>query len=120
MAVYARSITYRGTPALLACDGRCSHAWGRFRPRTYQNPQDPDDYIAASDDEAGPCPLRGMELDAEGGDLKPSDPGDMNKWCARSCERSVVCPIIGTAALIELADWSRPFANKPSPKAQAR
>lgn len=90
--IWIRPILYFGAPKLIACDGRCSHAWGRRRPRTELDPDEPDDYLAASDDEAGPCPFTGMDLDAEGGETKPDSPADMNRWCARACERSVLVP----------------------------
>lgn len=113
--IWIKPVLYVGAPVLIACDGRCSHAWGRRRPRTELDPDEPDDYVAASDDDAGPCPLTGMELDADGGDTKPDSPADMNRWCARSCERSVlVNTSMGVVTSIDLPDWSRQRFNMPS------
>ena len=108
--IWIRPTLYCGASVLLACDGRCSHAWGLRRPRTELDPDEPDDYLAASDDEAGPCPFMGMDLGAEGCDTKPDSPADMNRWCARACERSVMVPVRGnTVTSIRLPDWSRPL-----------
>lgn len=80
-----KEITFFGRPCCLICDGRCDKAWGTSsRPRVTINgllhwvadnefdkaPDDPGTY--------------------EGRDGKPhvETPSDMNKWCARSCERS--------------------------------
>lgn len=112
--IWIKPVLFFGASTLIACDGRCSHAWGYCRPRTELDPDEPDDYLAASDDEAGPCPLTGMDLGAEGDDTKPDSPAGMNRWCARACERSVrIGTRLGVVTSIALPDWSRSRFNMP-------
>ena len=99
---HTEEILWFGRKAILACDAKCSHAWGRRRPKRMLS-NDCDDFESVSDYEAGPCPFSGMDLDSDGGDMKPNSPEGKNKWCARSCERSV---IVGLDDPIVLPDWS--------------
>ena len=119
MTLYTKRVAFCGADVLIACDGKCSHAWGPRRPKQQLSP-DPEgvtvwapDVVWASDDEAGPCPLQGMDLDSEGGDLKPDSPALMNKWCARACERKTLCdlPPQGGQMVVSVPDWSRPRFN---------
>ena len=79
-----KSITYCGKSVVLECDGLCIKAWGLNSKPTRQEahgiaPKDPGTY--------------------EGGEGKPLDasgkPENMNKWCARECERSSLTTAAG-------------------------
>lgn len=106
-----KTITYFGHPRVLACDGHCFKAWGiNHRPRV-QLSDDPDDYEWLTDDELGEAPINPGTF--EGRDGKPVPPERLlNKWCARECERSVICL---PDAPIELPDFSRRLRNMPEP-----
>lgn len=103
------AIVYSGKRCQLVCDGRCDKAWGiNGRPKLYfltkgepprkledgEEPSDWDDYVYVRDSELGKAPGPGYTRGvSEGNDLKPSkrpltDASQMNKWCARECERS--------------------------------
>ena len=106
-----KAITYFGQPRILACDGQCNKAWGiNGRPRV-QLSDDPDDYEWLTDDELGEAPVNPGTF--EGRDGKPVRPKEqLNKWCARECERSVLChPDIP----IELPNFSERLRNIPAP-----
>ena len=105
---HAKQIGWFGRKVTLACDAKCSHAWGRRRPKRMLS-DDCDDFESVSDDEAGPCPFSGMDLDSDGDEMKPDGPGGKNKWCARSCERSVIVEVDDP---IVLPDWSVSRFNK--------
>jgi len=88
-----KSITAFGRSLTLVCDGRCDKAWGiNHRPHVQLGDgKDPDDYCWIPDQELGEAPRDPGTY--EGGHGKPSgepltDPGRMNKWCFRQCERS--------------------------------
>lgn len=95
MRTVSKRIVWFGTVTELRCDGRCDKAWGiNGRPRTSLG-SDPDDYVYKRDSELASAPGPGLTVGlSEGGDMKPSalpitDGAQMNKWCARECERSV-------------------------------
>ena len=102
-----KAITYFGQPAVLACDGRCNKAWGiNHRPRV-QLSGDPDDYEWLTDFELGEAPINPGTF--EGRDGKPVRPKQqLNKWCARECERSVLAK---PGETIELPDFSQRLSN---------
>ena len=102
-----KAITYFGKPHILACDGQCDKAWGiNGRPRV-QLSNDPDDYEWLADDELGEAPVNPGTF--EGRDGKPVRPKQqLNKWCARECERSVLCH---PDTPIELPDFSVRLRN---------
>lgn len=85
-------VQFFGKTWALVCDGRCDKAWGlNRRPRINFDEKDPDDIAWLSDNELGEAPEDPGTY--EGGHGKPSstplsDPNEMNKWCARECERS--------------------------------
>lgn len=79
-----------GKPAVLACDGLCSKAWGVAARPKEQLGDDVDDVAYLADHELGEAPAHSGTF--EGGFDKPASCADMNKWCARQCERSVVAP----------------------------
>jgi hypothetical protein len=110
--VYTKQIIYCDERATLACDGNCRKAWGvSGRPRVKLS-ENPDDYAFLADDELGEAPEDTGTY--EGGEGKPFDaegPEDMNKWCARECERSV---IVQGKQPINLPDFSKRLYNIPS------
>ena len=91
-----KTIQWFHRPMQLRCDGRCDKAFGiNGRPQRSLS-EDEDDYVSLSDDEVGEAPPPGKTVGmSEGGHMKPSatpldDPNQMNKWCSRECERSIV------------------------------
>lgn len=95
-----KNIVWFGQRAILSCDGNCSKAWGiSLRPSISFNPDDPDDFAYLSDGETDDAPEEPGTW--EGGHGKPFSGEDMNKWCSRQCERSVINIV--------------PFENKPAP-----
>jgi hypothetical protein len=101
----SKIVLFCGRSAVLVCDGRCDKAWGiNSRPRLYfqesllvpralaagEHPRDPDDSVYVADALLGIAPEDPGTY--EGGYGKPSavpltDSLQMNKWCARECER---------------------------------
>lgn len=108
MSVLTTWIVFWGERVLLCCDGRCSKAWGiNHRPRT-QLSDDEDDIIWIRDSDLGEAPDDPGTY--EGGHGKPSEsdgPGRHNRWCARECERSSICP--------SLEEMSIPDLEHPEP-----
>ncbi len=110
-----KEITWFGRPCLLACDGRCSKAWGHNgRPKVEFDAADPGDYAYLADYEVGVAPANPGTY--EGGDAKPtSEMYLLNKWCARECERSAI--LEGERRQEpekHLPDFSRRLYNMPS------
>jgi hypothetical protein len=89
--VLRKEIVYCSQAAILICDGLCSKAWGiNNRPRV-QLSDDEDDYAFLADGELGEAPRDPGTY--EGDQAKPAGakgPDDMNKWCARECERCLL------------------------------
>lgn len=111
----SKQITFFGQAAMIACDGRCHKAWGiSGRPKTKLS-DDPDDFVYVGDQALGKAPLPGETVGySEGGDIKPSatsltDGEDMNRWCARECER---CVMVKPSEVPRLPDLEYPAANK--------
>lgn len=119
-------IIYLGQPMLLACDARCDKAWGiNSRPKKMLS-ENPDDYVYFSDDELGTAPKDpgtyaggygkpvpgSFAYEGEHGKPVPALKGamteDMNKWCARECERSSMTPVA-----VKLPDFVNPKPNIP-------
>lgn len=108
--MHTKNIVWFGQPALLACDGHCSKAWGlSCRPKVKFDPKDADDYAYLADSELGEAPADPRTY--EGRDAKPEGPHEMNKWCSRECERSVLC---ADGQAILLPDYSQRVYNMPS------
>lgn len=115
-----KSITFAGKRVTLACDGNCAKAWGiNGRPRHhFQDPEDePDDYVYLADSSLETAPGPGETVGmSEGGHMKPSatridDGAQMNKWCARECERSVM---VDEGERVTLPDMEHPTPNCPN------
>lgn len=107
--MYTKHIKMFGRPVTLACDGNCGKAWGiQARPREHFNPEDDDDDAMLADHELGDAPARSGNT--EGDCDKPDGPHEMNRWCSRQCERSV---LVDPGAPIELLDFTRRRYNKP-------
>jgi hypothetical protein len=97
---------------VLACDGRCDKAWGiNGRPQVRLG-DDADDYVFVPDSALGTA---ADPETWEGGHGRPSDEPledveQMNKWCARECERS---RIFRLDELVVLRDMENPRPNMP-------
>jgi len=99
-------ITYFGRKMILFCDGKCEKAWGASsRPKIQLSETDENDYCYLADDELGIAPedpgtYEGLDMEG-----KPTcDGGEMNRWCARECERSSINDLLGE---IEIKDFSK-------------
>lgn len=128
-----KAIVYFGQKVTLACDGRCDKAWGaNGRPARYymedgpceprelgkhEEPRDLDDYVWLRDSELGLAPGPGETVGiSEGGDIKPSrlplrSGQQMNKWCARECERS---DMFEPGKTVKVRDLEHPTPNIPT------
>lgn len=121
-----KEIRFFGKPLTIACDGRCDKAWGiAARPKLYftgdgppkalkkrDEPKDWDDYVYVADGALGTAPADPGTYEGDCG--KPSevpitDPAQMNKWCARQCERAQA---FDPGEPIILPDLARPEPNK--------
>lgn len=85
--MFKKEILFYGRKGFLCCDGRCEKAWGRNnRPCVIEGKNVyflPDNSVGIAPDDPGTY---------EGCDGKPCNIEsslDMNRWCARECERSV-------------------------------
>lgn len=108
--IHTKQILWFGRHVTLACDGKCNKAWGICnRPSVSFDPDEPDDIAWLTDHELAEAPAcTGVW---EGGFGKPRDPSQMNKWCARECERS---GIFEQGEPIMLPDYSVRRYNMPS------
>lgn len=83
-----------GRDLVLACDGKCSKAWGRnCRPRavpTAYNLDEIGDPPYLTDSESAIAPIDPGTYEGDCG--KPLSPVH-NKWCFRECERSKSCEV---------------------------
>lgn len=107
-----KSIFFCGSPVVIACDGKCTSAFGiNSRPHV-QLSDNEDDHADLADHELGIAPIDPGTY--EGGEAKPTDyedPKRQNKWCARECERSVL--VDGSGAIVELPDYRGRVFNIP-------
>ena len=107
--MHTKQITFFGQQVTMACDGRCAKAWGiSQRPKVEFDPKEPDDVAWLADDELGEAPADPGTY--EGGHAKPDGPHDMNKWCARECERSKMFRYSET---VTVRDFSQRRYNQP-------
>lgn len=110
MNLLTKEIIYFGESCVLACDQKCNKAWGlNKRPYAQLDQNNDDDIVWYADNELGEAPKNPGTY--EGGHGKPlfvSSPEDMNKWCARECERST---IVNVGEMINLRDYSKRFYN---------
>lgn len=112
--MFTKKIVFFGQERILACDGKCNKAWGiNSRDKIhFDKESDYDDYAYYADHEVGEAPIcpgtweggHGKPINAKSGD-------DMNKWCARECERSVM---EGLHKPITLRDFTQRLYNDPS------
>jgi hypothetical protein len=109
MTIYQKQILWFDRHVTLACDGKCGKAWGLSnRPKIEFDPNEPDDVAWLADSELSDAPVQPGTW--EGGHGKPRDPSQMNKWCARECERS---GIFEPGEPIMLTDYSTRHYNQP-------
>lgn len=107
--IHRKQILWFDRHVTLACDGQCGKAWGiNSRPKVEFDPDEPDDVAWLADSELGDAPEQPGTW--EGGHGKPSGPHEMNKWCARECERS---GIFEQDEPISLSDYSVRYYNQP-------
>jgi hypothetical protein len=107
--MHTKQIRWFGSEVTLACDGKCTKAWGlNCRPKVELDPSDPDDVAWLADDELGDAPQDPGTY--EGGHAKPEGPHEMNKWCARECERS---EIFDEGKEVTARDFSQRMYNQP-------
>lgn len=99
-------ITYCGRKRLLVCDGKCEKAWGvSSRPKIQLSETDENDYCFLADNELGIAPEDPLTYEGFNMEGKPTcDGGEMNRWCARECERSSINDLLGE---IEIKDFSK-------------
>ena len=98
-----KKILFFGKDCILYCDGKCYKAWGYpSRPRITVD----DKEFWVSDDEFDFAPHDPGTY--EGCDGKPmiNTGRDMNKWCARCCERSRIIPVGDKVDKSKLTDWT--------------
>lgn len=109
MTIFTKQILWFDRHVTLACDGKCGKAWGLSgRPKVEFDADEPDDVAWLSDSELAEAPTCTGAW--EGGFGKPHDPSQMNKWCARECERS---GIFEAGEPIMLHDYSVRLYNQP-------
>ncbi len=107
--MHTKQIRWFGSEVTLACDGKCTKAWGlNCRPKVELDPSEPDDVAWLADDELGDAPQDPGTY--EGGHAKPEGPHEMNKWCARECERS---EIFDEGKEVTARDFSQRMYNQP-------
>jgi hypothetical protein len=112
MTELRKQITFFGQQAAVACDAKCSHAWGMNSRPKKQLSDNEDDYVYLSDAEAGPAPADPGTY--EGFDGKPTTPDEFpNRWCVRQCERCVMSMPGMYREPLPLHDFDNPKPNIP-------
>lgn len=106
--MHTKQIKWMGQEMTLACDGNCAKAWGISQRPKVSLSNDEDDVEWLADGDLGEAPSDPGTY--EGGYGKPIRSNDMNKWCSRQCERSVIA---GPNIPIKLPDWSKRVQNQP-------
>ena len=99
-----KTIIYFGNRCKLYCDGKCNKAWGLpSRPRV--NIDGKEYWVADNEFEYAPDDPGTYE----GADGKPMirSGRDMNKWCARACERSLIIDVNEKCLKSNLLDFSK-------------
>jgi hypothetical protein len=107
--MHTKQIVFFGKPVTMVCDGNCRKAWGTSqRPKVEFDPDEPDDVAWLADSECGEAPEDPGTY--EGGHGKPEGPHEMNKWCARECERS---ELFNAGEKVEARSFSERMFNQP-------
>jgi hypothetical protein len=102
-----KNIVYWGRECTLACDGNCGKAWGNSSRKKEQLSSDEDDFEFLADRELKEAPKDPGTY--EGHDGKPTNTQEqLNRWCARECERSI---IVKRGEPIILPDFSKRIRN---------
>ena len=83
-----KSILYYGGMCTLFCDGKCDKAWGKSSRPTVTLSNGDEYWVSDSDFDVAPQDPGTYEGGYGKADFKNGR--EMNKWCARECERSVV------------------------------
>ena len=109
-----KRITFFGQAAKVACDGRCSKAWGINTRPSVQLSDDEDDFYWIPDGELPDAPADpGTTEGAHAKPLVVQSAADMNKWCVRECERCAMSDPGAVDAPLKLRDFSQRRYNKP-------
>lgn len=106
--MHTKTIQWFERQHVLACDGKCSKAWGLSQRPKVQLGADDDDVAWLADGELGDAPS--LPGTYEGGCTKPRGPDGMNKWCARECERSNIAL---TVDALRLPNFNERLLNQP-------
>jgi len=105
-----KQIIYCGQKAKVACDEKCSKAWGTNSRAQIHLSEDENDTCYLADDELGEAPLDPGTY--EGDHAKPTCATEMmNKWCVRECERCVLSRPGEYNKELVLPDFSRRVYN---------
>jgi len=103
-------IQYLGQPCKVACDEKCTKAWGINRRPFELVSESPWDIVWLSDNELGDAPDDPGTY--EGWQAKPVYPSQIpNKWCVRECERCVRSKPGESDNPITLKDWTQRVYN---------
>lgn len=105
-------VPYFGQPMAVACDRKCSKAWGINNRPKVQLSDDPDDYAFLADDELGEAPVDPGTT--EGGVGKPLTSDEFpTKWCVRECERCARSKPGEYLQPLTLPDFGVRYHNQP-------
>ena len=112
MATLTSIISFFHQPMKVACDRKCTKAWGiNNRPKVVFS-GNLDDYAFLADGELGDAPVNPGTY--EGEDAKPLSSNEFpNKWCVRECERCARSAPGKEREPLLLTNWSRRVYNQP-------
>lgn len=112
---FEKLVTFFGQTAKVACDGNCGKVWGINNRPCIRLSSDEDDYAWLADDELGEAPIHsGTYEDDQAKPVSVAGPDDLNKWCARECERCVMSLPGESGEPLVLRDFSQRIYNLPS------
>lgn len=113
-AMLKKQIRFFGQDVVLACDGRCDKAWGINGRAQVRLGEDADDYVFVPDSALGsaeyPQTWEGLAMEGRPSDEPLADAEQMNRWCARECERSGIFKLDEP---VVLRDLENPCPNMP-------
>lgn len=102
-----KSIIYFGSVCTLFCDGRCDKAWGKSSRPKITLPDGSEYWVSDNDFDVAPAEPGTYEGGYGKADFKNGR--EMNKWCARECERSEIVDKGVTPSLKMLRDFSKKY-----------
>ena len=100
--------TVHGSEVVIACDAKCTKAWGlQKRPSRVVDESKPDDIVWLGDGELKQAPSDPKTtVNGYGKPLKPEH--RMNQWCVSECERSM---FVSPNETKETHNWRRRTRN---------